>query len=1224
MGSFVMGYSQERFLCRRNALLMGTALASIALIALSGPAGAGGGDGGRSASSLAEGGDGGHGPDSGSGQNGDTYDNQGGGGGGAGGGMRGGGNGGNGGNGGAGDGGPGGDGGAGGQEGAPNGINGSPGPTTNSGGGGGGGGRHGYFFNDPGTVGYTNLGGVATAGDGGSGGTGNGYGGGGGGGEGGYYIYFAVPGTVTNRDGGSIGGGQGGNGGSASFGDGGRGGAGGIGVFFGSPGSTLINDAEISGGNGGAGGTSNSGTAAAGAGGAGVVGSGISIINGGTIKGGTSGDGTSQANAVTFTGGENTITFKNATDGLDGNIGVTGNVTLDNTVTSTEVDSIITGTGSVTKAGDNTIVLSGNNTYSGGTYFNAGTLSVKSDSNLGNTAGALTFNGGILQVTGNTFGSTSRNINWGSGGGGFDIADEDHTFTVTQSLGGLGGLTKLGLGTLILSGTNTYTGGTTIDDGVLQLGSIGITGSIVGAVTVGSYSFFDIVNANTSGITSIANDGSTVFFNSTNAGTATIINNDTLAFVDNSSAANATITNHLYLEFSDASTAGNANITNNGYLNFYDTSTAGTANITNDGVMIVVNNASTANATITNNYFLEFYNASTAGNAKITNNGFLAFSDTSTAGNATIVTAANAETAFGYNADGGNARFITEAGGFVDFSATTGPKGDGQISAGSIAGAGTYIIGGGNTLTVGGNNDSTEVSGEIWNDCGCYPGDGALVKIGTGTLTLSGNNTYRGGTTLAGGKISVSSEANLGDVAGSLTFDGGILQVTGTTFDSTMRNIIWGANGGGFDIVEPTHTFTVAQTLTGSGGLTKEGAGTLVLSGTNTYTGATNVNAGTLLVNGSIESSLLTTVNSGAILGGDGILGNTWIGSGGTLSPGNSIGQITVNGNLTFQAGSNYLVEVNPDQADRTDVTGTATLAGTVTAQFASGTYLARNYTILSAQGGLSGTFDAITTNLSSNFTAQLGYDTNDVWLRLSAQLGAGLGTITVNQHNVATALNDYFNNGGTLPPQFVTLFGLTGDALRNALNQTSGESGASISPATFMAWNSLFNMIFDPYAQNRGGFGSGFGANAFAAEGSQSEDVRLAYAAVTPKRDLKDAPLVTKAPPLADSFASRWSVWGGGYGGTAKTDGNAQIGSHDTTSRAYGFAAGADHRVTPNTVIGFALAGGGTSFGLDQGLGGGTSDLFQASVYGRHHWGAGYVMGALGYGWQDVTLNRT
>ena len=62
---------------------------------------------------------------------------------------------------------------------------------------------------------------------------------------------------------------------------------------------------------------------------------------------------------------------------------------------------------------------------------------------------------------------------------------------------------------------------------------------------------------------------------------------------------------------------------------------------------------------------------------------------------------------------------------------------------------------------------------------------------------------------------------------------------------------------------------------------------------------------------------------------------------------------------------------------------------------------------------------------------------------------------------------------------------------------------------------------------------------------------------------------------------ANRWSVWGAAYGGSATIDGNAVVGSHDTTARAYGVVGGADYKVTPNTLLGFALAGGGTNYSL-------------------------------------------
>ena len=206
-------------------------------------------------------------------------------------------------------------------------------------------------------------------------------------------------------------------------------------------------------------------------------------------------------------------------------------------------------------------------------------------------------------------------------------------------------------------------------------------------------------------------------------------------------------------------------------------------------------------------------------------------------------------------------------------------------------------------------------------------------------------------------------------------------------------------------------------------------------------------------MNGSIANSAVT-VNNGGILAGTGTVGATTINSGGTFAPGNSPGTMTVAGNLAFQSGALYLVQVNPSNASSTNVItgGSATLAGTVGATFASGSYVSRTYAILSAGGGLNGTtFNTLaTSNLPAGFTANLSYTDSDVILNLTATLGArgpsALGTagLSVNQQNVASALNNFFNNGGALPPAFVSVFGLTGANLGNALSP----SPAKLRPA--------------------------------------------------------------------------------------------------------------------------------------------------------------------------------
>ncbi|MBN5246993.1 S8 family peptidase, partial [Serratia ureilytica] len=115
--------------------------------------------------------------------------------------------------------------------------------------------------------------------------------------------------------------------------------------------------------------------------------------------------------------------------------------------------------------------------------------------------------------------------------------------------------------------------------------------------------------------------------------------------------------------------------------------------------------------------------------------------------------------------------------------------------------------------------------------------------------------------------------------------------------------------------------------IAGHGGLTKEGIGTLVLTGTNTYSGPTLVNQGRLAVNGSVTSAV--SVQNGGIVGGSGTVGSLTARQGGTVAPGNSIGTLNVAGNVSFEPGSRYAVEVGPNgQSDRIQSSGSATIGG--------------------------------------------------------------------------------------------------------------------------------------------------------------------------------------------------------------------------------------------------------------------------------------------------------
>jgi len=296
-------------------------------------------------------------------------------------------------------------------------------------------------------------------------------------------------------------------------------------------------------------------------------------------------------------------------------------------------------------------------------------------------------------------------------------------------------------------------------------------------------------------------------------------------------------------------------------------------------------------------------------------------------------------------------------------------------------------------VVVGGSNDVT-ASYDITDT------DTSLVKIGTGTVTLSGNNSHSNGTSVLGGTISISSDNNLG--SGNVTLDGGTLKLsTALTTDNALS--IGSSNG---TLNTNGSNSTVSGIISGSGQLSKSGTGTLTLSGNNTNSGGVDIQSGVLKANGSISGN---TTLSGGELGGSGTLSSV-TNTSGLVAPGNSIGTLTLTGDFVQASGATLAVEFNDSgQSDKLDISGSATLDGAIEFQPEVGSYSAsQTYTFIEADGGVSGTFSSQSTTNSTRLGGliiRLIYNNGNVQFIIESNSYASLG-FTGNKGKVASYLD--------------------------------------------------------------------------------------------------------------------------------------------------------------------------------------------------------------------------
>jgi T5SS/PEP-CTERM-associated repeat protein len=551
---------------------------------------------------------------------------------------------------------------------------------------------------------------------------------------------------------------------------------------------------------------------------------------------------------------------------------------------------------------------------------------------------------------------------------------------------------------------------------------------------------------------------------------------------------------------------------------------------------------------------------------------------------------------------------VTSGAGVVGYS---------SAAPGSLSQTGVGLL---DTGTVGANSVGTVTitgAGSIWTTGSLIVGDNTNTDT-SGTFTGIGGGTASGTLTIAnGGAVSSTSAIQVALNAGSTGTinigapDGQVAAAPGTI---SAPAIVFGSGTGTIVFNHTSTNYVFGIPLQGQGAVIVD-SGTTIFTADNTYTGPTTINGGTLEVNGTIANTSGVTVNAGGTLSGTGTvdpLPTTTIANNATLAPGSAAsptGTLNIGGSLTFQSAALYLISVGGARASSTDVTGSAALGGTVKVQLVSAPG-AKSYDILHATGGLGGTTFAGV--VAPNFDASLSYTTTDVFLNLTAVLGTGT-PLNQNQQNVANAINSYFNTVGSLPPGFGNVFNLSGAPLQNALTQLDGEVATDAVTSTFTLMDEFLELMQGQISGS--GSGSGTSVGLGFAPGQQAaalpSEIALAYDSIL------------KAPPK-QSLDQRWSVWGAGFGGNAAYDGNATVGSNNVSVSTYGTAAGMEYRADPRTVYGFTLAGSGLNWGLAQGLGTGSSNALQVGVYGKTYWGAAYLSGALAFGNNWFSTNRT
>jgi outer membrane autotransporter protein len=845
---------------------------------------------------------------------------------------------------------------------------------------------------------------------------------------------------------------------------------------------------------------------------------------------------------------------------------------------------------------------------------------------------------------------SAAGITFDSTAGAFTISTNNHTLSLTgpgivnssgqtQSITNDAGIFGLPAGVTSFSNGSTAGNATITNNGAVPAGSPPVGEVVAQEVLAGVGGTTQFNDTSTAGSARITNNGSAVggavggstqFNNTSTAGTAVITNNGATASGGGGGSA----------QFTGTSTAGGATITNNGSAvsggdggstQFTGTSTAGSATITtNNGTggglggqtaFLDASDGGTARAITNGNGRFDISGLTTAGmgigSIEGSGNYFLGGKTLRVGGNNLSTTVSGVIQDGG--ASGGTGGSLTKVG-----TGTLTLTGTNTYTGGTTISAGTLQIGNGGTTgsVIGNVVDNATLAfdrSDILTFGGVISGVGGLQQNGPGTLILTGNNTYTGGTSVApGSTLQVGAGGTTGSIvgnvadAGTLAFDrsdvftygglisgpGSVAQVgTGTTIltgDNTYTggtSIAPGStlqlgNGGstgsvvgdiidnGTLVVDRSNALTLAGVISGAGGLQQNGSGTLVLTGDNTYTGATTVNAGSLIVDGVIASPL-TTVNPGGLLGGSGVLGGDLVNNG-IVSPGDSVGTLTVAHNYTQTAGGTLRINVTPGANSVLAVGGLATLAGAVQVVPLGGfqLHVGDRLTFLTAAGGVSGTFATLLNPFVSGTIVQGQL----IYLPTGVLLEGTQGSFVTAACNPNSAAVAHSLDAAVGNPRAAGLITFLDNQPFNQLcrdfelispDELTAVNNMGIALANVQTAN-VERRLGDIHAGSTGFNASGFTLN------GRTPDVSAGLAGVSGPEGKGGPPVMAPIPE------NRWGVFVTGLGEFTNIGSTANAAGFDV--RTGGVTLGADYRIGSNFAVGLLTGYAHTDVGLANG----------------------------------------